>query len=309
MGCSRPAIVPLLGFVTAWVCLAAPDEAICDADTGKCTGAFEYASDPPCFFPTSFYEVAVKSVKQETHNSKVITFALPDGASLNLPVSSAIVMNAPGIGKGGKDVAKPYNPVSHNDVMGSFDLLVKSYPDGQASKYAENLKPGDLVSFKQVKPNIKKWQYPFGKKTITMLAGGTGIAPMFQALLPLLTTPDDQTKVHLIYGNNAPEDIMLKATLDQLAASKPDRLKVTYVVGTTADDTSAAEKHGWTGEMGWIDEEKVKRLAFPPSQDTAIWICGLDDMYKSLAGSRAAALKAGSALHNLGYTEDMIWRS
>jgi len=309
MGCSRLASIVLLAFVTPWLSLTAPDEAVCDADTGACTGAFEYASEPPCFFPTSFYEVAVKKVKQETHNSKVITFALQDGASLNLPISSAIVMNAPGVGKGGKDVAKPYNPISHNDVHGSFDLLVKSYPDGQASKFADNLKPGDMVGFKQVKPNIKKWQYPFGKKTITMLAGGTGIAPMFQALHPILTTPDDWTQVHLIYGNNEPADIMLKAELDLLAASKPGRLKVTYVVGRSADDTSSAEKHGWTGEMGWIDEDKVKRLAFPPSEDTVVWICGLDDMYKSLAGSRAAALKPGSALHNLGYTEDMIWRS
>merc|ERR1712100_707588 len=101
-------------------------------------------------------------------------------------------------------VAKPYNPISSNDVMGYFDLLVKSYPEGVASKWAGNLKVGDLVGFKQTKAQIKKFQYPFGKKTITMLAGGTGIAPMYQALHPLLTTPGDSTKVHLIFGNSSP---------------------------------------------------------------------------------------------------------
>lgn len=299
----------LLVLLAARVAIGAPGEETCDAATGKCTGALEYASEPPCFFPTSFYEVAVKAVRQATHNSKVISFVLPDGASLNLPVSSAIVMNAPGVGKDGKDGAKPYNPISSNDHIGSFDLLVKTYPQGTVSKYATDLKPGDLVSFKQVKPNLKKWQYPFGKSSITMLAGGTGIAPMLQALYPLLTTPGDKTNIHLVYGNDSPEDIMLKEELDQLSSSHPGRLKVTYVVGRTADDSLAKGKDGWTGEVGWIDEEKVKRLAFPPSADTVVWVCGVDDMYKSLAGSRAGALKEGSALHNLGYTEDMIWRS
>lgn len=288
--------------------MGAPSEATCDAQTGTCTGELEYASDPPCFFPTTFYEVVVKAVRHETWNSKVISFHLPDGDALVLPVSSAILMNAPGQGKEGKDVAKPYNPISSNSVMGYFELLVKTYPGGAASGFAGNLKPGDKVAFKQMKAQIKKWQYPFGKKSITMVAGGTGIAPMFQALHPLLTTPGDTTKIHLIYGSRTPRDIMLKAELDAMANSRPDRFHVTYVIGDSADDKTAAQE-GWTGELGWIDEEKVRRLAFAPEEGTVVWVCGTDDMYKSLAGSRAAALKPGSILHTLGYTEDMVWRS
>jgi cytochrome-b5 reductase len=262
----------------------------------------------PAFFTEEFQEVTVKENRQETHNSKLITFALPDGVSMGLPVSSAIVMNAAGIGKDGKDMAKPYNPISSNTELGSFGLLVKTYPEGKVSKFAYDLKVGDKVGFKQGKPQIKAWQYPFGKASITMLAGGTGIAPMIQALHPLLHTPGDTTKIRLLYGNEKPYDIMLKKELDEFQASYPDRFEVTYVVGKSADDKSAVED-GWKGETGWIDEEKVKRLAFPPSEDTVTWICGLDAMYDSLAGSRFKELAEGSALHNLGYTEDMVWRS
>merc|ERR1719327_340519 len=106
----------------------------CDAKTGKC-GGLEYASDPPCYFPTTFHSTSVKEIRQDTHNSKVITFELPEGMSLNLPVSSAIMMNAPGVGKDGKDVAKPYNPITPNIVLGSFDLLIKSYDQGVVSKF------------------------------------------------------------------------------------------------------------------------------------------------------------------------------
>ena len=228
---------------------------------------------------------------------------------LNLPVSSAIVMNAPGAGEGGKDAARAYNPISANSLLGSFELVIKQYEAGVASKYAGSLQPGDRVAFKQVKPNLKAWQYPFGKETITMVAGGTGIAPMIQALHPLLNTPGDTTRVRLLYGSLTPDDIVLKAELDALAAAHADRFELHYVVGREAWDVSARDAHGWEGEVGWVDEDKIRRLAFPPSPTTALWVCGLDALYVSLAGSRMKPLAPGSALHNLGYAPEMVWRS
>ena len=137
-------------------------------------------------------------------------------------------MKAPGVGDGGKDAIKPYNPISSNKVLGSFELLVKVYAEGTASAYAGRLQPGDRVSFKQVAGNIKPFRYPFsGVERLTMLAVGTGIAPMLQALWPLLETPGDATRVRLLYGNKSPDDIMLKATLDERArARRPLRGRV-----------------------------------------------------------------------------------
>ena len=100
---------------------AAQQEGSCDAPPPDAA----YAADPPCYFPTEFLAVPVLSVRPETHNSKVVRFGLPDGVSLNLPVSSAIVLDAPV--KEGKNVARPYNPISPNSQLGSFDLLVKVY--------------------------------------------------------------------------------------------------------------------------------------------------------------------------------------
>jgi len=278
-------------------CAAAPEDA-------------QYANDPPCYFPTIFLEVPVKAIREETHDSKVITFGLPEGVSLNLPVSSAILMNAKGAGKNGKDIIRPYNPISPNSVTDSFDLLIKVYPDGKASKFAGDLKVGDRVGFKQTKHNIKDdFQYPFdGIKKITMLAGGTGIAPMFQALHPILARQGDEIEeVRLLYGNKSPDDIMLKAELDLLAKEHADRFTVYYVVGEEEFD-DRAEEYGFEG--GWIDEEKIKRLAFSSKEENSIvWVCGVDAMYNALAGSRNKPLAPGSALKNLGYKDHQVWRS
>lgn len=43
-----------------------------------------------------------------------------------------------------------------------------------------------------------------------MLAGGTGITPMFQVLNAILKNPRDTTSVTLLYGNLTEEDILLR---------------------------------------------------------------------------------------------------
>ena len=51
-------------------------------------------------------------------------------------------------------------------------------------------------------------------------------------------------------------------------------------VGASADDSAAGP--GWsTGnrEHGWIDAEKIGRLAFPPAEGTVVWVCGQPGMY------------------------------
>jgi len=332
-------------FWTVSVAVVAAEEPVSLAHHGfpvedkTALAGLQYAADPPhCYFPTQFVSVPVIASRHTTHDSKIVTFGLPEGMSLDLPVSSAIVMkvledeqDGNDSGKKKRDVMRPYNPISNSRREGSFDILVKIYPGGKAGTYVGQLKAGDAVSFKQTKPNVKKFRYPFfdssndddARNTITMIAGGTGVAPMLQALYPLLETPGDRTRVRLLYGNKSAEDILLRPELDELARRYPDRLRIHYVIGDTAEHTGGTECAGGAEvcgtesdeyEYGWIDEEKIRRLGFPPAdpgQDgsSAVWICGVDAMYNSLAGSRLKRITQESTLYRLGYRDDAVWRS
>lgn len=107
---------------------------------------------------------------------------------------------------------------------GSLDLLIKEYPEGRVSKYVHNLKVGQPI---QIKGPFKKYDYEANKKNfIGMVAGGTGITPMFQLLCTILENPNDKTKVRLIFANIAEEDILLKGWLDSLAKNYSDRFQV-----------------------------------------------------------------------------------
>jgi len=277
----------------------------------------EYASS--CFLPTTWVELPLLEKTEVNHDSTVYAFGLPEGKSLNLPVCACILMLAPGRGRkegGGKedwdgsDAVRPYTPMSDNSMLGKFELLVKRYDGGAVSQWLHGLEIGAKVSFKHIKFNIKA-QYPFeGKQNFTLIAAGTGVTPMYQALWKLLGTPGDERKVTLIYGNKTPDDILMRTQLDEWAAKSAGRLKVVHVVGNRPDDPPPA---GWestptfTAETGWIDEAKIAKYAFAPSEDTLLFVCGLPPMYTALCGPRTEKeLGEGTVLQKMGYTTKMI---
>ena len=51
-----------------------------------------------------------------------------------------------------------------------------------------------------------------------MLAGGTGVTPMYQVVNAILRDPLDKTELSLIFANVTEDDILLRTELDTLAA-------------------------------------------------------------------------------------------
>lgn len=264
--------------------------------------ALEHASS--CYLPTSWMELPLVAKREHNHDSTVYSFGLPEGQSLNLPVCACLLLRVPGTPD---DVVRPYTPISDNETTGSFDLLVKRYPGGAASQYLHGLELGATVGFKHIKFNVKQ-QYPFGKRSVSMLCAGSGVTPMYQALLKLVDTPGDATEVVLLYGNKSVDDILMREELDELVRRAQGRLKVVHVVGAKAD---AALPAGWastetfTAEAGWVDKDKIQKYCFAPSDDTLVFVCGLPSMYEALCGPRTEPLAEGTILHELGYQPGM----
>jgi cytochrome-b5 reductase len=255
-----------------------------------------------CFFPTEFYEVPLIATRQYNHDTKVFSFGLPDGVSLDLPVCACILLK--GANEAGEPTIRPYTPISSNEQKGSFDLLVKIYPQGVVSQWLNTRELGAKVGFKHIPFNIKA-QYPFeGKKKLNMICGGTGITPMYQALLKIINTPGDDLQVTLLYGNKSVEDILLRKELEQAVARGGGRFKVVHVVGDRSDMPRIA---GWDGELGWVDQGKVKKYCFPPAEDVLTFVCGVPALYDVMCGPRTEPeVRKDSVLAQLGYTQQMI---
>ncbi|TXG73423.1 hypothetical protein EZV62_002002 [Acer yangbiense] len=240
-----------------------------------------------CLDPESFKEFKLVKRVQLSHNVAKFTFALPTPTSiLGLPIGQH--MSCRGIDSLGEEVIKAYTPTTLDSDIGYFELVIKMYPQGRMSHHFRQLREGDYLAVKGPKGRFK--YQPGQVRAFGMLAGGTGITPMFQVARAILENPDDKTNIHLVYANVTFEDILLKEEIDNLAASFPNRFKVYYVLNNLNQSLE-----GWEGGIGFVSKEMIQTHCPAPAPDIKILRCGPPPMNKAMAAH----------LNDLGYTTQM----
>lgn len=237
-----------------------------------------------CLDPENFKKFKLVEKTQLSHNVARFRFALPTPTSaLGLPIGQHI--SCRGQDATGEEVIKPYTPTTLDSDLGNFQLVIKMYPQGRMSHHFREMKVGDYMSVKGPKGRFK---YQVGQvRAFGMLAGGSGITPMFQVARAILENPNDKTKVHLIYANVTTEDILLKEELDIIAEEYPDRFKIYYVLNQPPEV--------WNGGVGFVSQEMIKTHCPAPAEDIQILRCGPPPMNKAMAAH----------LEELGYTKEM----
>lgn len=147
-----------------------------------------------------------------------------------------------------KEIVRSYTPISGDHQPGHFDLLIKSYPQGNISKHMAGLIVGQAIRVRGPKgafvytPNMVRH---FG-----MIAGGTGITPMLQIIRAIVRgrADGDKTQVDLIFANVSPQDILLKEDLDALA-QQDSSIRIHYVLDNPPE--------GWTGGVGYVTGDMI----------------------------------------------------
>lgn len=284
-----PALVALGGVAAAAVSSA--------ADVGQTPqGALD---------PKEFKSFKVTDKSKLTANTVRLRFELPNNQVSGLNVASCLVTRAmlPD-GAEQKMIVRPYTPITPPDARGHMDLVVKVYPTGKMSKHIGELKVGDSL---EMKGPIPKYPYqPNIKKNIGMVAGGTGLTPMLQVIDAILSNPEDQTHVTLVYANVTPGDIIMKDRLDELARKHPKRFSLYYVV----------EKPGWggffwSGGVGYVTQNILKEHMPPPDKDNLVMVCGPPGMMDAVSGNKAKDFTQGEvsgALKALGYNSSHVYK-
>jgi NAD(P)H-flavin reductase len=106
---------------------------------------------------------------------------------------------------------------------------------------------------------------------ISMIAGGTGITPIFQLLRSLLeddlsSSSDEMVTFRLLFANRSENDILLKSELDDMASRHSDRFQVHYTLSTTPED--------WNGETGHVTQQMLSSCLFSPGPASVALLCG-----------------------------------
>ncbi|KAH9898470.1 NADH-cytochrome b5 reductase [Cubamyces lactineus] len=224
----------------------------------------------PVLDPQVWKEFPLKEKITVSHNTAIYRFALPHPDDvLGLPIGQHISVSAE---INGKTVMRSYTPTTSNDDLGHFDLLVKTYEQGNISKYLSLLKIGDKVRVKGPKGQFR--YSPTLAREIGMIAGGTGITPMLQIIHAALKNPLDRTKLSLIYANVNPDDILLKKELDELASKHSHRFRVYYVLNNPPPN--------WNGGVGFVTKEHIETHLPPTDKDIKVLMCGPPPMIAAM---------------------------
>ncbi|RXW18242.1 hypothetical protein EST38_g7615 [Candolleomyces aberdarensis] len=225
----------------------------------------------PPLDPNEWTDFPLVHTKKVSPNTAVYRFKLPRQQDvLGLPIGQHIAVTAT---INGKAVIRNYTPVSLEDDQGYFELLIKTYEKGNISRYVTTLNPGDKLRVKGPKGNFK--YTPGLVNHLSMIAGGTGIAPMIQIVRAVLRNPADKTTISLIYANVNEEDILLRKELNDLLAAHGSRFKLYYVLNNPPV--------GWTGGAGFVTKEHIKEhLPNPDETNSKILICGPPPMVNAM---------------------------
>ncbi|OPB44460.1 hypothetical protein A0O28_0027790 [Trichoderma guizhouense] len=228
---------------------------------------------------------AIPLAKKELVSPNVyrLTFTLPSSHPiLGLPTGQHVAITTV---IDGETVTRSYTPTSNNADKGILELLIKVYPDGKMTNgYLANLNIGDEVHFRGPK-GAMRYSRQLCKK-IGMVAGGTGITPMFQIIRAICESDRDTTEISLIYANRTEQDILLREELDAFARRYPKIFKVYYVLENHSSE--------WKFGSGYVTKDMMAEM-FPSSSEegSKVMICGPPGMVTA----------AKKSLVSLGYKQ------
>lgn len=262
------------------------------------------ALDPQKKIP---FKLVVKKIV--SHDTRRFRFELQSPEHiLGLPVGNHMYLSAK---IDGSLVIRPYTPVTSDDEVGYFELVIKvyfknvhpKYPDGgKMSQYLDSLEIGDTVDIRgpsgkltyvgrgkfAIKENAKEPKFRTAKN-VGLIAGGTGITPMLQIISAVIKDSEDKTNITLLFANQTERDILVRPELEELD-QECENFKLWYTLDKPPD--------GWPYSSGFINDTMLKEHMPPPGPDTQILMCGPPPMINFACIPN---------LEKLGYTSDMYF--
>lgn len=225
---------------------------------------------PKVLDPRQWRQFVLTKKEEVAPNVYYIVFGLPRPDDvLGLPTGQHIALRA---SIDGQMVSRSYTPVSNNTDLGRIELLIKVYPNGAMTKHLEGMKVGETIEIRGPK-GAMQYSREYAQH-IGMIAGGTGITPMYQLIRAICEDPGDKTKISLLYANNTEEDILLRDELDGFARSCPEKFQMWHVL--------ARPQESWEGYRGFVSGDLITTHLAPANESNKMLLCGPPPMLAAI---------------------------
>lgn len=237
--------------------------------------------------PPRFHTLKIAAVDQDTADSVVIRFDVPDALKQDYRFTPGqyLTLRAD---INGEDTRRSY---SISSPLGAYYLSVgvKRIEDGAFSSFAQSLKVGDTLSV--MTPQGRFIAPIGGRHNYLLLAAGSGVTPIHSIARSVLEG-EEESRVTLCYANRNTDSVMFKSSFDDLKDQYLTRFLMTHIMDEEAQDVELFN--------GRLDAEKLNTMAtrglIDPLSYDAIYICGPEPMIKA----------ASSALEEMGVEKTRI---
>ncbi len=139
-----------------------------------------------------------------------------------------------------------YRTFSISSIPNSDNLLsltIKKIKGGKVTNYlAEQLKVGDSLEVTAPSGQFYLIPEPANQKHYVMIAGGSGITPIYSMIGTILKF-EPKSKITLLYANKTSTSIIFKEKIEQWANYFPNQLEVKYFLSQEENPKNACKGH------------------------------------------------------------------
>jgi ferredoxin-NADP reductase len=218
----------------------------------------------------------VIDVVPETPRTRTVVLDVPDWPGHRAGQHVDVRLTA----EDGYQAERSYSIASPPDDA-RLSLTVEELADGEVSPYlSEVLRSGDTLELRGPIGGYFVWDIPVGGPLL-LVGGGSGIVPLMAMLrhrnAALATDMDARHRLpaRLLYSSRRRDEVIYRDELARLAEKDPT-LEVMHTLTREHPD-------GWTGFSRRIDRAMLEMVAWPPSEQPRIFICGPTPLVESVA--------------------------
>ena len=225
------------------------------------------------------YPVQVTQILKETDDTVTVRFQPMEGYRIHYRAGQYVRV---AIQLGGAIFQRCYSLTSSPEEQ-EMAITVKNVFQGRVSRVlTRNLKVGDVFSIEDPMGDFTlPPDHPYDKRYI-MVAGGSGIAPVF-ALIKDMLAKNEQADIRLLYSNRTSSDVIYRKSLDHMEKYYKS-FSVTYFY----------TRQGGRRERNLTPQTVLDQMADPAQ--TFVYICAPQGLTRSLL----------SAFEEAGVTEEQV---
>ena len=143
-------------------------------------------------------------------------------------------------------------------------ITVERLDDGELSPWlVDEAREGDELEVRGPVGGYFVWDGD--ERPVLLVGGGSGVVPLM-AMIRHRSNMSSETPMRLLYSSRTFDDVIYREELDEVA-SKRGGIEIFQTLTRAAPD-------GWTGYTRRIDDEILREVAWPASDDPLVFVCG-----------------------------------